>query len=74
MGIGTVIKSCKGELLVACRSGKDHASSPKISKIYALKIAMLLCIETGLFSIIFEGDAKIVIEEINAREDKLDSL
>lgn len=64
-----VITDCRGELIVACSSQKDSLFSPKVVEIFAPKRAMLLCAETGVYSVTFEGDAKAIIEKVNARTE-----
>lgn len=70
MRIFIVIRDCIGKMISTCSSKKDHVSSPKIAESYALKRAMLLCAELGLLSIAFEGDAIVLIEGVNAREER----
>lgn len=62
-GFNITIRDSEEELLVACSKCKENIASPKIAKILTLKRAIALSLEFGCTEFIFEGDAKIVIED-----------
>lgn len=68
MDIGIVVRDFAGEIIAAFNNSNEHVASPKIAEIIALKRAMIFCTEIGLQNVIFEGDAKVIIEEINSTE------
>ncbi|XP_042972830.1 uncharacterized protein LOC122304638 [Carya illinoinensis] len=69
MGIGVVIGDSEGELMECLIAPKKHVPSVFQAESYALHRVMELCIELGLSQVCFEGDAKVVIDAVNSKEE-----
>lgn len=69
MGVGIVVRNAKGEVIAALCNKEEDVSSPLIATTRALWLAINLCMETGLKDVIFEGDAKKIVEEVNNSEE-----
>lgn len=66
MGIDIVIRNCEGELVAMLCNSVKHVASSKILEIHALWRAIKLCAKIGLYELIFKGNAKTMIEEVNS--------
>ncbi|XP_042962509.1 uncharacterized protein LOC122296782 [Carya illinoinensis] len=72
MGMGIILRDPEGGLQASLIASKIHVLSDFQAEVSALHRAMELCIELGLNQVILEGDAKLVIDSINSKnEDNL---
>lgn len=69
MRIGIVIRDSRGEVIATLFNCEDHVTSQKIAEFNALRRALVLCAEIDIHAVVFEGDAKSIIEEINSVEE-----
>lgn len=69
MGVGIVIKDSNGDVLALISAPKYYVASPFIVESNALWKAMEMCNELGFRDVIFEGDAKAIIDVVNSEED-----
>ncbi|KAF5449887.1 hypothetical protein F2P56_030288 [Juglans regia] len=73
VGIGVVVKDCKGLVTATLRSSRASFPNPLPGEALAALRAVQFCIELGLTNIILEGDSMIVVKAINGREDSWNS-
>ena len=66
-GIGVVIRSSKGGVLVALLEKIIKPQSAKLAKILATRRAVLFSTEMGFFNSVFEGDLSNVIRFLQDR-------
>ncbi|KAH7838104.1 hypothetical protein Vadar_022124 [Vaccinium darrowii] len=66
-GIGVVARSDDGTFLFARSCGGLRARSAIVMECLALRISVLLAIEKGISRVIFEGDAKELIDALSGR-------
>ncbi|XP_042974226.1 uncharacterized protein LOC122305733 [Carya illinoinensis] len=66
MGIGGVLRDHRGDAKMVLSAPKAHVPSAFHAECYALIQAMQLCHELRISNMIFEGDAKQVIDSINS--------
>ncbi|KAF5444907.1 hypothetical protein F2P56_033999 [Juglans regia] len=69
MGMEIVIKDHAGNLHVSLTASMDNTNSVFQAEGEALYRAMDLCLELGLYHVIFEGDAKVVIDAVNFKKE-----
>jgi ribonuclease HI len=65
MGFGAIIRDVGGHLVAACTRTQDNIVEPIVAEAWAGLVAVLLCMEKGVFDIILEGDSQKVVNEIN---------
>ncbi|KAF5451398.1 hypothetical protein F2P56_026510 [Juglans regia] len=65
MGIGIVVRNSRGEVLVVVSAPKSHICSAFSAKCYALLRSIKLCQELCLYQVVFEGDAKAIVDSVN---------
>ncbi|XP_042969542.1 uncharacterized protein LOC122302385 [Carya illinoinensis] len=67
MGIGIVLRDGRGDIEVVLAAPKAHVPSAFHAECYALLRAMQLCRELGFSHMVFEGDAKQVIDCVTSK-------
>lgn len=67
MGIAIVLRDWRGDAKVVLFAPKFHVSYAFHVECYALLLAMQLCQELGFSHMIFKGNAKQVINNINEK-------
>ncbi|XP_041009371.1 uncharacterized protein LOC121253427 [Juglans microcarpa x Juglans regia] len=65
MGIGIVLRDCRGDAEVVLAAPRRYVNSMFQTECYALLRGLQLCHELGFHHVIFEGDAKHVIDSIH---------
>lgn len=66
MGVGTIARHHRGEILIALCAAKDFIGELDLAEAYALRRAIELCSELNIKSVILEGDAQKLIKEIKS--------
>lgn len=61
VGLGIVVQSASGEVVVALAKGMLFIEDPTVAKTWADWHAVNLCSELGLHQAMFEGDSLIVV-------------
>lgn len=69
VGMGVVIRDRQGEVVAAMSISRRDVQNPFLAEGMALWRAMVFCIETGIVDVIFEGDAKELIEVVMSDEE-----
>ncbi|KAF5454972.1 hypothetical protein F2P56_024597 [Juglans regia] len=69
MVMGVIIKDSEGRLLAVVTVSKDHISTAAQAESAALHRAMDLCTEVGINQACFEGDAKVVVDAVNSKNE-----
>jgi ribonuclease HI len=67
-GLGVVIRDSHGDLLSARCATKQGSLEPSLAEAEAMLLSIQLCQELNISRVIFEGDAKGVVEGINSTE------
>jgi ribonuclease HI len=67
-GIGVVIRDPHGTLLSARCGTKMGCLEPSLAEAEAILLSIQLCRELNISSVVFEGDAKRVVDGINSAE------
>lgn len=57
-----VVRDCNGDVLASLSAARRGGSSSYMAKGYALGRATMLCLELGFEDVIFEGNAKELID------------
>lgn len=70
MGVGIIIRNEHGEVLASKQIPKHGCPQPQIAETFGAFMAISFCLELGFNRIVFEGDAKNVVELIQ-RSDGL---
>lgn len=65
MGAGLIVRNTMGEVIASSCNTKRNVSSTQIAETRALWTTINMCLEIGLKKVVFEGDAKQVVEAIN---------
>ncbi|XP_041004005.1 uncharacterized protein LOC121249359 [Juglans microcarpa x Juglans regia] len=68
MGMGIVIGDHAGSLKTCLTASRDNIHSVFQAEGEALHRAMSLCLELGMCHVIFEGDAKVIIDAVNSKK------
>jgi ribonuclease HI len=71
VGIGIVARDHSENFMGARAITKKVIGSPKLAEIMVALEAVLFCKECGFFEVILEGDAKQVVNDVNARKTDL---
>jgi ribonuclease HI len=71
VGIGIVARDHSGSFLGARAITKKFVGSPKLAETMATLAAVLFCKEASFFEVILEGDAKQVVNDVNAKKTDL---
>ncbi|XP_040996099.1 uncharacterized protein LOC121242276 [Juglans microcarpa x Juglans regia] len=66
MGIGVVIRDSAGDIQVVLATQRNFVTSAYLAERYALLRAVNLCTDLGFENVEFEGDAKAVVDAVNA--------
>ncbi|XP_042988766.1 uncharacterized protein LOC122316301 [Carya illinoinensis] len=66
MGIGIVIRDSTSDIQVVLAAQRSFVTSAFLAECYALLRAINLCIDMGFENVEFEGDAKAVVDAVNA--------
>ncbi|KAF5462824.1 hypothetical protein F2P56_018800 [Juglans regia] len=74
LGLGVIISDCRGEVFAAASLRRTLSYGAYGAECTALWEAMILCEELGIGEVIFEGDAKIVIDAVSSGERDDSSL
>ncbi|XP_042954621.1 uncharacterized protein LOC122291036 [Carya illinoinensis] len=69
MGMGIILRDSEGGLQATFTAPKTHILLAFQAKVSALHRAMELCSELGLNQVIIEGDAKVVIDSVNSKNE-----
>ncbi|XP_042988658.1 uncharacterized protein LOC122316191 [Carya illinoinensis] len=69
MGLGIAMRDSEGSLQACLIASKEQFFSAAQAERAALQSAMDMCIEMGMNQVIFEGDAKAVIDAINLKKE-----
>ncbi|XP_042972921.1 uncharacterized protein LOC122304717 [Carya illinoinensis] len=69
IGLGIVMRDSEGSLKPCLIASKEQVFSAAQAERAALQRAMDMCIEMGMNQVIFEGDAKAVIDAINSKNE-----
>jgi ribonuclease HI len=70
MGIGVIIRDERGAVVAAWSKLCQGSIEPTMGEVTALFYAESLCRELGIHEVIFEGDAKQVVDAINSNTSK----
>jgi ribonuclease HI len=73
-GVGVTVGDHIGQVLAARSSTKKGVLEPKIGETVASYHATQLCNFMGLQKVILEGDAKLVVDAINAKDNNWSSI
>ncbi|XP_042953505.1 uncharacterized protein LOC122290053 [Carya illinoinensis] len=68
-GIGIVVRDCEGKLKACLTTSRDQVFSAAQAEKAALQRALDMCIDMDLNHVVFEGDAKAIIEAVNSRNE-----
>ncbi|XP_042974694.1 uncharacterized protein LOC122306328 [Carya illinoinensis] len=68
MGMGIIVRDSEGKIQACLTAPKEWVFSAAQAERAALQRAMFMCFEMGMHQVIFEGDAKVVIDAINSKE------
>ncbi|XP_040987788.1 uncharacterized protein LOC121235507 [Juglans microcarpa x Juglans regia] len=68
LGLGVIIRDCRGEVYAAACLTREASYGIFRAECIAMWEAMVLCEELGLGEVIFEGDAKSVIDAVSSGE------
>jgi hypothetical protein len=64
MGVGIIIRDHNGEVCASSCSTRPHVVDPSVAKALGPRQGVELCIELGLQSVLLEGDAKEIVNDI----------
>ncbi|XP_042954599.1 uncharacterized protein LOC122291013 [Carya illinoinensis] len=67
--IGIVVRDCEGKLKACLTTSRDQVFSAAQAEKAALQRALDMCIDMDLNHVVFEGDAKAIIEAVNSRNE-----
>lgn len=67
--MGVVARDHVGNVLAALSTPKKGNQHPVVAEFFALWRAMQLCQEIGMERVLFEGDAQLLINNINEEEE-----
>ncbi|XP_041009312.1 uncharacterized protein LOC121253353 [Juglans microcarpa x Juglans regia] len=70
MGAGIIVRDENGEALVAIYDQNANVDSPLVAECFAVRMAIELCNELNIHNVVFEGDARIVIEAVQSFEEE----
>lgn len=68
MKIRVIIRDARGETLACLCSNIDHLMKSIVGEALALRIAIVLCLELGLSSVVLEGDSQMVVKATSNEE------
>lgn len=69
VGIGVICRNAEGDILACLCLKIDVVIRPVMAEAYALRRAMVFCLELGLSSVILEGDSKVIVNDTNSKEE-----
>ncbi|XP_042942801.1 uncharacterized protein LOC122276986 [Carya illinoinensis] len=69
MGIGVIIRDCNGDVFATKCTKRTYSCHAFVAECTALWEAMALCEDLGLRGVMFEGDAKCVIDAVKKYEE-----
>lgn len=72
--LGGLIHNSNGDVLVSFCSKLNYIASPAMAEAFALRKALLLCMELQFPKVAFEGDCLKVITATNSTEPEGDEL
>ncbi|KAF5476840.1 hypothetical protein F2P56_003534 [Juglans regia] len=74
IGVGVIIRDWHGQVVATLRSQRDLFPDPTMAEAVGALNAVILCQQLHLSRIILEGDAKIVVDEVNSDSGKWTSV
>ncbi|XP_041007557.1 uncharacterized protein LOC121252140 [Juglans microcarpa x Juglans regia] len=70
MGAGIIVRDEKGKAIVVVCDQKANVDNPMVAECFALRMVVELCSELNIHKVVFEGDARIIIEAVQSFEEE----